>query len=60
MNTYTKNDYDWRLNTKVGDKVDYETSDGWITTEIEEIKVLPSDNEHKVIHELKLKCADNN
>lgn len=28
LGTYTKDDWDWRLNIKVGDEVDYEESSG--------------------------------
>lgn len=60
LNTFTLNDFDWRLNLKAGDKVDYEMGRGWITTTIEEVRVNPSENEHKVVYELKLQCEDNN
>lgn len=60
VGTYTKDDWDWRLNVKVGDKIDYEISSGWFTAEIEEVKELPSENPLMVAYELKPKCEDKN
>jgi hypothetical protein len=54
--TYTKDDYDWRLNLKIGDKIDYEMTRGWVTTEIEDIKTITYEN--RIIYELKLKSED--
>lgn len=46
--TFTKDDWDWRLNVKVGDWVDYEESPGsWLKIKVEEVRQSQDDKDRQ-------------